>query len=119
MGRRSPEIAGLGGQVLGIAVTATFSQQAFARSIDIDFPLLSDWDRTVCGAYGVRYDAWKGHSGLAKRSLFVVDRAGIVRYRWSTDDAAVIPGFDEVVAVFAGLEASGAPEASGATGRRT
>lgn len=104
MGQRSPEITGLGGQVLGIAVTATFSQQAFARSLDLDFPLLSDWDRTVCGAYGVRYDAWKGHSGLAKRSLFVVDRAGIVRYRWSTDDAAVIPDFDEAVAVFAGFE---------------
>lgn len=109
MGQRSPEIAGLGGQVLGIAVTPTFSQQAFARSLGIEFPLLSDWDRTVCGAYGVRYDSWKGHSGLAKRSWFVVDRAGTVRHRWSTDDATVLPDLDEAVAVLAGLEAARAP----------
>ena len=108
MGQRVPEISASGGQVLGIAVTATFSQQAFERALGIDFPLLSDWDRNVCGAYGVRYDAWKGHSGLAKRSLFVVGREGVVRYRWSTDDAAVIPDFDEVVAVFTGLQATSA-----------
>lgn len=89
--------------MLGIAVTATFSQQAFARSLGIDFPLLSDWDRTVCGAYGVRYDAWKGHTGLAKRSMVVVDTDGVVRYRWSTDDAAVLPDLDEIVDVLTGL----------------
>ena len=105
MGQRSAEITELGGRILGVAVTAVYSQQAFARSLGIDFPLLSDWGRTVCAAYGVRYDTWKGHDGLAKRSLFVVDREGIVRYRWATDDAAVIPDFDEVVAVFAELQA--------------
>ncbi len=93
--------------MLGIAVTATFSQQAFARSLGVDFPLLSDWDRTVCGAYGVRYDAWKGHTGLAKRSTIVVDTAGVVRYRWSTDDASVLPDLDEVVRVFTELGPGG------------
>lgn len=117
MGQRSGEIGRLGGHILGAAVTATFSQQAFAGSLEIDFPLVSDWGRTTCAAYGVRYDVWKGHAGLAKRSLFVIDREGIVRYRWVTDDAAVVPDFDEVVAVFAGLSA-GSAAAPGA-GRRT
>jgi peroxiredoxin len=89
----------MGGNVLGIAVTATFSQMAFADSLGIDFPLLSDWDRTVCAAYGVRYDVWKGHAGLAKRSMFVVDRDGAVRYRWGTDDALVLPDLDEAIDV--------------------
>lgn len=93
----------MGAQILGIAVTATFSQQAFAVSLGIDFPLLSDWDRTTCAAYDVRYDIWKGHAGLAKRSLFVIDREGIVRYRWETDDAAVVPDFAEVLPVLAAL----------------
>lgn len=99
MGQRADEIRGLGGTVLGVAVTATFSQLAFADSLGIDFPLLSDWDRTVCQAYGVRYDVWKGHAGLAKRSLFVVDRGGTVRYRWATDDALVLPDLDEAMDV--------------------
>ncbi len=98
MGRRATEIRALGADVLAVAVTATFSQQAFAASLGVDFPLLSDWDREVCAAYGVRYDVWKGHRGVAKRSIFVVDRDRVVRYRWVTDDALVLPDLDEVVA---------------------
>ncbi len=97
MGHRAGEIRALGADVLAVAVTATFSQQAFAAQLGVDFPLLSDWDRTVCAAYGVRYDVWKGHAGLAKRSVFVLDREGTVRYRWVTDDALVVPDLDEVV----------------------
>jgi peroxiredoxin len=97
LGQRIEEIRTLGADVLAIAVTATFSQQAFARSLGVDFALLSDWDRAVCGAYGVQYDVWKGHRGLAKRAVFVVDREQIVRYRWVTDDALVLPDLDEVV----------------------
>ncbi len=98
MGQRVPEIRALGAEVLAVAVTATFSQQAFAASLGVDFPLLSDWDRTVCADYGVRYDVWKGHAGLAQRSVFVVDRGGTVRYRWVTEDALVLPDLDAVVA---------------------
>ena len=102
MGRRADEIRALGADVLAIAVTATFSQQAFAESLGVDFPLLSDWDRTVSAAYGVQYDVWKGHRGLAKRSVFVVDQDGIIRYRWVSDDALVLPDLDEAVAVLRG-----------------
>jgi glutaredoxin-dependent peroxiredoxin len=98
LGQRAEEIRALGADLLAIAVTATFSQQAFADSLGVDFPLLSDWDRTVSAAYGVQYDVWKGHRGLAKRSVFVVDRDRVVRYRWVTDDALVLPDLDEVVA---------------------
>ena len=97
MGRRADDIRNQGGDLLAIAVTATFSQQAFAASLGVDFPLLSDWDRQVCAAYGVQYDVWKGHRGLAKRSIFVVDRDQVVRYRWATDDALVLPDLDEAV----------------------
>lgn len=93
----------LGAEILAIAVTATFSQQAFAASLGVDFPLLSDWERTVSADYGVLYDVWKGHSGVAKRSIFVLDRDGIVRYRWVTDDALVLPDFDEVVSALRAL----------------
>jgi peroxiredoxin len=97
------EIRAMGADVLAIAVTATFSQQAFAASLGVDFPLLSDWDRTVCAAYGVQYDVWKGHRGLAKRAVFVVDREHVVRYRWVTDDALVLPDLDEVLEVLEAL----------------
>lgn len=88
--------------MLAAAVTATFSQQAFAESLDIEFPLLSDWDRRAVDAYDVRYDSWKGHAGVAKRSLFVVDPRGVVRYRWVTDDAMVVPDLDDLVDLIGG-----------------
>lgn len=87
----------MGAEVVAIAVTPTFAQMAFADRLGIDFPLLSDWGGAVSEAYGVRYDVWKGHAGLAKRSVFVVGRDGVISYRWYTDDAHDIPDVEEVV----------------------
>lgn len=97
MGQRASEIRGLGADLIGVAVSPTFAQQAFAASLGLDFALLSDWDRTVCSDYGVKYVEWKGHAGVAKRALFVIARDGLVRYRWVVDDAMVLPDLDEVV----------------------
>jgi peroxiredoxin len=97
LGQEAAEVRSLGGEILGVAVTATFSQQAFAGSLGLDFPLLSDWDREVCAAYGVRYDVWKGHAGLAKRSIFVIDASRTVRYAWATDDALTLPELQPVM----------------------
>jgi peroxiredoxin len=93
-----PAIEAAGGSAVAIAVTATFSQQQFARDLQLSYPLLSDWNREVSQAWGVAYTEWKGHRGVAKRSVFVVDRAGVVRYRWVTDDALQLPDIDEAVA---------------------
>lgn len=103
MGQRVDDIHAVSASVAAIAVTATFSQMAFAEHLGIGFPLLSDWGGRTAEAYSVRYDAWRGHEGLAKRSLFVIDRDGIIRYRWVTDDALVLPDLDEGLEVLAGL----------------
>ena len=54
------------------------------------FPLLSDFNKKVARAFDVLQDPWVdfGYRGVAKRSVFVVDRKGILRYRWVTDDPA-------------------------------
>ena len=88
---------------MAIAVTATFSQQQFAKDLQLSFPLLSDWGGAVSDAWDVRYDVWKGHEGVAKRSVFVIDTEGIVRFAWATDDATVVPDFDEATAVVRAL----------------
>ena len=104
MGHLTPELRGLGAEVAAVAVTATFSQQAFATSIGVDFPLLSDWGGEVSDAYGVRYDVWKGHAGVAKRSWFVIDGDGVVRYSWVTDDALELPVLEDIVAAVKALD---------------
>jgi peroxiredoxin len=93
----------LGADVLALAVTPLFSQMAFSEHIDAPFRLLSDFNQDVCRAYGVRYAEWKGHKGVAKRSLFVVDAEMIVRFAWSDDDAEVLPDLDPVINALRGL----------------
>jgi peroxiredoxin len=101
LGQIESNVDELGGRVAAIAVTATFSQMAFATHLGVGFPLLSDWGGTVADAYGVRYDSWKGHDGIAKRSIFVIDPQGVVRYKWVTEDALQLPDLAEAVAVLA------------------
>ncbi len=97
----------MGVELVAIAVTPTFAQMAFADKLGIDFPLLSDWEGTTCAAYGVRYDSWKGHKGLAKRSVFVIDGDGRISYNWSSDDALTLPEFEEVMEAVAAVGTEG------------
>jgi peroxiredoxin len=103
LGQVAPQVEAMGGRIAAIAVTATFSQMAFAKHLGVPFPLLSDWGRDTCAAYGVRYDVWKEHEGLAKRSLFVIDGDGIMRYRWVTDDALETPVIEDALEAMASL----------------
>ena len=97
------EVRELGAEAIAVAVTATFSQMAFGASLGVDFPLLSDWEGEVAGRYGARYEVWKGHVGVAKRTVFVIDRSGVIRYRWQTEDALILPEFDEALGVLRDL----------------
>lgn len=114
MGQLEQEFSRLGASLLAVAVTATYSQLAFAERLGVGFPMLSDWERTVCARYGARYDSWKGHSGLAKRAVFVLDRAGVVRTRWVADDASQMPDLEGVLDTLRILQQEAGP-ASGAT----
>ena len=68
-------------EVLALSTDATYSLRVFADRDGLNFPLLSDfWPHgAVASAYGV-FDA---ELGVARRSSFVVDREGIVR--WSVN----------------------------------
>ena len=72
----------MGAKIAALAVTASFSQMAFAKHLGVPFPLLSDWGREACTAYGVRYGVWKEkemygkpHMGI-ERTTFVIGPDG-------------------------------------------
>ncbi len=96
---------GLGLQILGIAVTNSFSQKTFAVSLGLPFPLLSDSDAKVTQLYaaGSFFKAGtdftpamvpgkslrsKKDGIIADQAFFLVDKKGIVRGRW-------LPGNEE------------------------
>jgi len=85
-------------QVVGISVDSVFSLKAFAQTYDLRFPLLSDYNRRVSKLYGVLQEPWVGfdYGGVAKRSVFLIDRKGSLRYKWVTDTPSKEPPYNEV-----------------------
>ena len=65
----------LDAQVLGISAQDVDSHEAFASKHGFHFPLLADTDKRVAGLYGTL-----GPIGFPRRSIFIVDGDGIVRY---------------------------------------
>ena len=92
-----------GAQVLGISVDTFFALKAFQDSHRLAFPLLSDFNKQVIREYGVFNEDMIGLKGVAKRSVFVLDRAGVVRYREVLDDARNEPNYEAVFATAAAL----------------
>ncbi len=89
--------------VAGISVNDPFTNAAFAERNAINFPLLSDYKREAAEAFGVSLESFAGMSGYtaAKRSIFIVDKQGIVRYKWVTEDQGVEPDYEEIQGVLA------------------
>jgi len=84
-------------KVFGISVDSIFAHKAFAEQNKLTFPLLSDFNKEVSKAYGVLYDVPKfGFKNVTKRSVFILDSQGVVRYRWETEDPANPPNLEEI-----------------------
>ena len=88
----------LGAQVVGISVDAPAANKGFAEVNKLGFPLLSDYRRDVSPQYcGLNQD-FGGLKGLtvSKRSVFVLDAQGVVRYAWISENPGVEPDYAEV-----------------------
>lgn len=85
-------------QVVGISVNDPFSSRAFAEKNMLTFPLLCDYGREVVKLYGVALPDFAGLKGYtaAKRSVFIIDKQGIIRYVWVSDNPAIEPNYAEI-----------------------
>jgi peroxiredoxin len=90
--------AGIGSQVIGISVDSVYTLKVFGQTYNLQFPLLSDFNRKVSKAYDALHDVWvnHGYKGVSKRAVFVVDKKGILRYRWVTDNPGAEPPYEEI-----------------------
>ena len=84
--------------VVGISVDSPFSNKSFKEANKLNFPLLSDYNRKAVNTYGISLNDFAGLKGYvaAKRSVFVLDKDGVVRYKWVSDDPAVEPNYEQV-----------------------
>jgi glutaredoxin-dependent peroxiredoxin len=82
--------------VLGISTDTFFALKAWRDQQHFEFPLLSDYNKEVIGAYGVVNPDMIGLKNIAKRAVFVIDKGGSVRYREVMDDARNEPDYDRL-----------------------
>ena len=76
-----------------------FSHQAFATDLGgLPFDLIGDFERKMVTDYGVRRDDVEGYSGMAKRSVFIIDRKGMIRWTWVRTKDEPLPDYDVVIA---------------------
>ena len=85
-------------QVVGISVNDPYSNRGFAEQNMLNFPLLSDYNREVVKLYDIELKDFAGLKGYtaAKRSIFILDKNGIVRYKWVSEDPGVEPDYEEI-----------------------
>ena len=86
--------------MLGISVESDRAHTAFANSLNLEFPLLSDFLRQVVREFGIAYteDApFRGFYGMSRRAVYVIDTEGTIRWMWITDDPLVPPDVEHVL----------------------
>jgi peroxiredoxin len=88
--------ASLNADVFGISVDSPFAQKAWKEQENLNFALLSDFNREAVKAYGAQYDNLLGFQGVAKRAAFVIDKEGKIRYAEVLEDARNLPNFDKI-----------------------
>lgn len=84
---------GLNAQVLGISVDSPFTLAKFKDEENLNFPLLSDFNKKAARDYGVLYETFHGLEGVAKRSAFIVDPEGKIAYAEVLEDAGDQPNY--------------------------
>ena len=84
--------------IYGISVDSVFSHQAFAKELGgLPYELIGDFERKMVTDCGVRRDDVAGYSGLARRSIFIIDRAGVIRSTWVSSREKPQPDYDAVL----------------------
>ncbi len=81
-------------KIVGISVDSPFTLAKFKAENNLNFPLLSDFNKEVSQAYNAYYEDFVlGLKGVSKRSVFVVDGSGKIQYSEVLDNAGNLPNF--------------------------
>lgn len=84
-------------EVVAISVDSPFTLAKFKEEQGYNFPLLSDFNKEVSRAYGSLYEEFVlDMKGVSKRSAFVIDKKGTIKYAEVLENAGDIPNFAAV-----------------------
>jgi peroxiredoxin len=92
---RSAEFEQASVQPLGVSRDSPWTHISWMQALDLNFPLLSDWNADAVRGFGIAHD-FRGFADVAERTAFLVDSSGTVRGAWRYETAEV-PDFDELL----------------------
>jgi peroxiredoxin len=99
------QYADLNVQALGISVDSVFTLAKFKEEQQYNFPLLSDFNKQVSTAYNSIYTDWiLEMKGVSKRSAFLIDGQGVIRYAEILENPGEQPDFKAIQAAIATLQ---------------
>jgi peroxiredoxin len=92
-------------EVLGISVDSIFTLAKFKEEQNLNFTLLSDFNKEASTAYDCIYESFTGMGmkGVSKRSAFIIDKEGNIQYAEVLDNAGEVPNFQAIEEVLARL----------------
>ena len=82
-------------QPYAISRDSPYTHVAWMQALDLDIPLLSDWNAEATRGFGVAFD-FRGLRDVSQRSAFLVDREGVVRGAWLYETSE-LPDFDVLI----------------------
>jgi peroxiredoxin len=86
----------VGVEPFAISRDSPYTHVAWMQALDLDFPLLSDWNAEATRGFGVAFE-YNGMRDVSRRSAFLVDASGVVRGAWAYEPAE-LPDLDELLA---------------------
>jgi peroxiredoxin len=91
-------------QVYGISVDMPFTLGEFRKQNNLNFPLLSDFNKEASTAYETIYDNWiMDMKGVSKRSAFVIDKEGTIVHSEVLENAGEEPDYNAIDAALGKL----------------
>jgi peroxiredoxin len=94
----------LNAEILAISVDSPFTLAKFKAEHNLNFKILSDFNKDVSQAYGAFYEDFVlGLKGVSKRATFVIDKDGKIQYQEILENAGNLPNFTELENALANL----------------
>ena len=88
---------GFNAEIIGISVDSLFVLDRFKKENNLDFTLLSDFNKTACKDYGCLYEMFSFEmQGVSKRAAFIVDKDGNIQYAEVLESAGELPNFEAI-----------------------
>ena len=89
----------LNATVFGISVDSPWANGAISKEYNLNFDLLSDYNRDVIKQYVVTFEGLGGLEGYesSNRAVVVIDTQGMIKYKWVAENPGIEPDYSEII----------------------